>query len=709
MRLSALLAAILAFVATCAATAHAAPFRTEHVAAELVSERAAIAPGDRFHVALRQAIIPNWHTYWRNPGDAGEPTTLTWTLPTGFAAGEIQWPTPERIALATVMDYGYSGEVLFPVEIVAPQSLRPGRSITLSAQAMWLVCKDICILEEGPVSITLPVAAAARDDPTWKPRLDAARTALPRVGEGVEARISAGAPAALGVVFAEPAETRAAYFYPYSRDVISHIAAQGGAYGERGITLTLEPGVAKNLGTAELSGVLAFEQRANGAWERRAIEIAAAPGDPLPGAPPPRAPQNALGAAGEPGQGADLTLPLALLFAFLGGLILNVMPCVLPVLSIKALGIAQGAQAGHARRHGALFVAGVLTTFLVLAGALIALKSAGAAVGWGFQLQEPALVAALALLFFVIGLNLLGAFEITGLENFGGGLAGKRGDAGAFFTGALAVVAATPCTAPFMAGATGFAVTQSAPVTLAVFLALGLGFATPLAAIAFAPGLRKLVPRPGPWMDRLKQVLAFPMFGASVWLVFVLAMQTGAMGAAALLAIALAIGFAVVAVKWGRIWAGVALSLLAIVGAVAWRPLTTPAQAIAASSEVAALPSEPWSAARVEALRAEGRPIFVNFTAAWCITCQVNEGVALSRARVAEAFTRANVAYLKGDWTNRDAAIAAELAAHARAGVPLYLYYAPNAEQPRILPQLLSEDLLIKTVGTGELAQGDRQ
>ena len=310
-------------------------------------------------------------------------------------------------------------------------------------------------------------------------------------------------------------------------------------------------------------------------------------------------------------------------------------------------------------------------------------------------------MAALALLFFVIGLNLLGTFEVTGLENLGNKLAGKRGDTGAFFTGALAVVAATPCTAPFMAGATGFAVTQPAPVTLAIFLALGLGFAAPLTAIAFAPVLRKWVPKPGPWMLRVKQALAFPMFGSAVWLVFVLAMQTGPLGAAALLSIAIALAFVVVARGWGRAWTGFALLLLAAVTTIAWRPLTTPAPT---SNSLATIPAGTWSTERVAELRAAGRPVFVNFTAAWCISCKVNEAIALSRPRVADAFARANIAYLKGDWTNRDAAIAAELEAHGRACVPLYLYYPPYADRPQVLPQLLTENLLLKTIGGDGIA-----
>lgn len=381
----------------------------------------------------------------------------------------------------------------------------------------------------------------------------------------------------------------------------------------------------------------------------------------------------------------------------MGGLILNVMPCVFPVLSIKALSLAGGAQAGTARRHGLLFLAGVMTTFLLLAAGLLALQAAGAAVGWGFQLQEPVVIGALALLFFVIGLNLVGAFEIGGAaQNVGASLAGRGGDAGAFFTGALAVVAATPCTAPFMAGALGWAATQPPAASLAVFAGLGLGFAAPFTALSFAPGLHRRLPKPGPWMETFRQALAFPMFGAAVWLVWVHAVQTGADGVMALLAVFVAAAFAVWTLRAGTNWRVAGLAVLVGVAALAWRPLTTVVAAapVAAQGETA----EAWSPARVAELTAAGQPVFVNFTAAWCVSCKANEAIALSRPAVRKAFADAGVVYLKGDWTARDSVIARELAAHGRTGVPLYLYYAPGTAAPVALPQLLSERLLIETV-----------
>lgn len=672
--------AVLAW-ASMALPASATPVRTANLEAELHSSRAVIAPGERFVIVLRQTLNPGWHTYWRNPGAAGQPTEIVWRLPAGFAAGEISWPTPAPIQVESLVNYGYSGEVLLPIEITAPAALRVGARVTLNASATWVVCSDICVPERGDFSLTLPAAARGRNDASWAPRIQAALAALPTPFDPagrLRARVSPGQPPRLSVAFADET-VHDPYFFPYSRDAANPSAAQNPSFGPAGVTLELPGGVDEDIGKVRLDGILTFVD-ASGA--RRAYEVLAEPGDPLPdtsGAPPPTPAMDAL------------ALLAAIGLAFLGGLVLNVMPCVLPVLSVKALSLAGGAHAGQARRHGALYFIGVMATFLGLAIALIALRSGGAAAGWGFQLQAPWVNAGLALLFFAIGLNLLGVFQVGGAENLGAGLAQRSGDAGAFFTGALAVVAATPCTAPFMAGAIGAALTQSAGVTLLIFAALALGFALPFTALAFAPALQRLIPKPGPWMERARNLLAFPMFVGAIWLAWVHAEQTDSAGMLALLSLAVALAFALVVGRWGRAWLAGGLVVLALTGALAWRPL------LGLQTQVA-LASETWSPERIEALRAEGRPIFVNFTAAWCVTCKVNELAALSSQRVADAFGRAGVAYLKADWTNRDEAIANALAAHGRAGVPLYLYYPPAGGAPVVLPQLLSEDLILDTI-----------
>ena len=672
--------------ASFAPLAQAEPFRTEHVETELVSSRAAAAPGETFWIALRQDIIPHWHTYWRNPGDSGEPTEITaWALPPGFQAGELHWPAPEALPFDILVNYGYSGEVLFPIQLTVPESAAPGSTARLSAEIYWLVCMDICIPEEGAVALSLPIAATGRDDPDWAPRIAEAVAALPRA-EGVEAHIEAGDPARLSIAFDQPGMIRNAAFFPFDRDAIAHAAPQTPSYGARGVTLALSPGADGGLGEAAVDGVLTYESHEGGQWAARSVEVNAAPGPVLP----------QTSGAGEPaaaGASADLGLPLALLFAFVGGLILNVMPCVLPVLAIKALSFAGGAHSGEARRHGLFYLAGVVATFAALALALLALRGAGEALGWGFQLQSPLVSAGLSLLFFVVGLNLLGVFEIGGgVQNVGQSLTARSGDVGAFFTGALAVVAATPCTAPFMAAASGFALSQPAPIMLAVFLALALGFAAPLVALSFAPGLQRVIPKPGPWMDRVKQVLAFPMFGAAIWLAWVLTAQAGANGALALLSIAAALAFLLFVARWGRAWLAAGAIVLVVVAA-----FTLPMAQLRGEA-AASLGEEAWSPARVAELQVEGRPIFIDFTASWCVTCQVNKATSLTSARVIEAMRENDVAFLTADWTNRDDLIAAELARYGRAGVPLYLYFPAGASTPEILPQILTPDIVLEAL-----------
>jgi thiol:disulfide interchange protein DsbD len=398
----------------------------------------------------------------------------------------------------------------------------------------------------------------------------------------------------------------------------------------------------------------------------------------------------------------------AVAFAFLGGLILNLMPCVFPVLSMKAAALARHAEHPQAAKaQGLVFLAGVLVTFLILAGILIAARAGGEAVGWGFHLQSPPVVASLALLMLLVGLNLSGVFEV-GMAAQGIGSKGPtEGLAGAFLTGALAVVVAAPCTAPFMAGAIGWAFTQPPAATLAVFAALGLGLGAPFALISFVPALFRRLPKPGKWMDVLRKVLAFPMYGAAAWLAWVFALQAGDMALPFLFAAAIAVAFA--AWAWGHAQASerkltprlaAALAVLAavpllVVGSRMTAPPAAEAATAAAPSE--ALPAEPWSPERVAALRAEGRPIFVDFTAAWCVTCQVNKRTALAGGRVAEAFKAVNGVYLEADWTNRDDRIAKALAEHGRSGVPLYLVYGKTGE-PQVLPQLLTEGMIVQAL-----------
>lgn len=691
----------LALLMPCAGfAAESAPVTSPRVTATLISSHDTVQPGERFQVALKQKITKGWHTYWANPGDSGEPTKIDWTLPQGYAAGEIQWPAPKAIPFPPLVNFGFEGIVLLPVEISVPEGAKPGETLTLKANATWLVCEKICIPEEGAFTLELPIGQAAVANEQAQQRIEAVRAALPQPAQFKAKLTGEGEQLALALpgIGKGAAELR---FFPLSDTLIDHAAAQTATAAEEGTSLQLARSSAFKLTGPELSGVLTYREggmpRALSLVADVAPALLTAAAESVPGG-------SAVVRAPTPPPESDLTLWAALAFAFAGGLILNLMPCVLPVLFIKALGFARAAQAHPAevREQGLLFLCGVVATFLVLAAVVISLGALGTSVGWGFQLQSPPVVIALAVIMALIGFNLLGAFEVGGsVQGVGHGLASSGGRTGAFVTGALAVVVATPCTAPFMGAAMGYALTQPPGVALLVFFALALGFATPVVALSFAPGWLRLLPKPGRWMIVLKQAFAFPMFATAIWLVWVASVQAGPMGVLAALVAVLAAGFLVWLLGISRGASGRArlassvIALFVAIGAGAF--VVQSAVPSVASSEARAGEIETWSPERVAALQAQGRPVFVNFTAAWCITCLANERVSLSRQEVKDAFASLKVAYLKADWTNRDKVIAQTLADFGRAGVPLYLFYpASKGGQAEILPQLLTAEMLIQ-------------
>jgi thiol:disulfide interchange protein DsbD len=686
-----------------ARAAASAPVDTGHLTAQLAGQTDGVAPGQTVWLAVQQKIRKGWHTYWRNPGDAGEPMKLGWTLPAGWRAGEIVWPAPKRLPVGPLMDYGYEGEVLLPVPLTAPADAKPGEKVAVKVAASFLVCAETCVPEDAVLSLELPVTAApAPPDPDWNAPIARALADAPKPA-GLKAvfqtRPDGLALAVTGAPLAGAADQEA-YFYPFASTVIDHAKPQRIERGPEGLTLTLQPGYDFKPGgkaPAELAGLLAADGKT--------YEIAAVAGAPPPGAaglgPPP----------GRATAGPGLGLAAAAAFAFLGGLILNLMPCVFPVLAMKAAALAGHArEAAGARRQGLAFGAGVLAAFLTLAGVLIGLKAAGAAVGWGFQLQSPPVVAALALLILAVALNLSGVFEVgTSLQGAGGGLATRRGLAGSFFTGSLSVVVAAPCTAPFMGSALGWALTQPPAAALAVFAALAIGFALPFVLVAFAPGLIARLPKPGPWMDVLKKALAFPMYAAAAWLAWVLTVQAGDPALARLLAAAIVLALAAWlggAAQRQAVAGGQALALggpavllaAAAIAAAVLLPYPAAGAKAPAGPEAAALAEQPYTPARLAELRAHGQPVFVNYTAAWCVSCQVNDRVALSTQRVADAFRQGGVAYLKADWTLRDPVIAADLARFGRAGVPLYVVYPAGGGDPAVLPQILTEGVVLKAL-----------
>lgn len=688
-RRAALALALLTPAATLAVESTAVT--SPRVVATLLSSRDAVAPGERFQLALVHKIAPGWHTYWRNPGDSGEPTKIDWALPEGAKAGPIQWPAPSAIPVEPLVNFGFEGTVLLPVEISVPADAKPGERFAITANATWLVCEKICIPEEGVLKLDLPVEAAATIDTAAQARIDQALADLPKPA-GFTAKLTANGSDKLALALQGlPAGASGLRYFPFSDTLIEHAAAQPSEGG----ALTLTRSSAFRIAEPSVEGVVTFSE---GGTRRALLLSADVEPELLRQASAPARPPATVTLPAVPALPAeDLTIWLALAFAFAGGLILNLMPCVLPVLFIKALGFAQSAQASRSqvRQQGLLFLFGVVATFMVLAGLAIALGA-----GWGFQLQSPPLVILLAVLMTLIGFNLIGAFEIGGkVQGLGDGLASRGGPLGAFMTGALAVVVATPCTAPFMGAAMGYALTQPPVAALSIFLSLALGFAAPVVALSFAPGLQRLLPKPGPWMVVLKQAFAFPMFATAIWLVWVATVQAGANGALAALVAILVAGFSLwligvtrrrgAGIRFAAI--GIAALLVAATSTFVIDSAVPPPPAQAGTGT-----PDAWSPARVAELQAQGKPVFVNFTAAWCITCLANERVALSRQEVKDAFAKLDVAYLKADWTNRNATIAAALAEHGRAGVPLYLFYpASKGAQAEVLPQLLTAEMII--------------
>lgn len=665
-----LLAAAMAAVLPVAGQAsESTPVTSARATASLVSEVDAVAPGHPFRVALRLHLAPGWHTYWRNPGDAGVAPDLSFTLPPGVTAGPVEWPAPERENDGPLTTFAYTGDVVLPVTITGATG-----ATAIQMTASWPVCATICVPESGTFRLDLP---AGTPTPSAQAALFAAADAKSPRPSPWAARIAPdgtlSVPGLVGV--------RAAWFAPDEPGLIAAAAPQRLVDDAGGLRLRLQHDPDFKPGGA-LSGVLTLTDAGGQASYLHVVATpAAAPPPPLPVA------------------GLWRLLGLALL----GGVLLNLMPCVFPVLAIKAVGLAglAGGRRRQAALHAASYTAGVMVTFAALGGALLVARGAGMAAGWGFQFQAPGFVAAVAFVLFAVGLNLSGVYAIgSRFAAAGSTLAAREGHAGSFFTGLLAVVVATPCTAPFMGAAIAGALAAPPAAAIAVFLAMGLGLAAPYAALALIPGVARMMPRPGHWMEVLRQGLAFLMYGATVWLVWVMSQEAGPQGVLAVLVGLLLIGFGLWAMglaRGGRLGKAVAaaslLAALAVLpGIGAGAPAIGPAQAAADGAQA-------FSAARLAALRAAGRPVFVDATAAWCVTCLVNERVALSSARIHQAFAARGITYLRADWTRQQPEVSALLRGNGRDGVPLYLYYPPGNEQPAVLPQILTEGIVLNAIG----------
>jgi thiol:disulfide interchange protein len=701
-------AALFLAATTWGSAAMAVETGRHRVAVDVLAEKSAVEPGKTLTVAVRERIEPGWHTYWINPGDSGEPTSIEWRLPGGLAAGPILWPIPHVIMVGPLAEYGYDDEILLLTELKVPEKVE-GDSVTLAAKVSYLVCKDICIPEESQVQLTLPVERGGTAAPSdVAEQIAKARAALPQPLPGSASYSTNRAKEALRLtVTADPshfAGVKEARFYPLTWGSISNPAPQPMTISGGQFTLDIKQGDTKET-PEKLEGllVLAKDGGARTAYvasATRGPDSAAAGGlldhaggSPLGG--------EALRSASAAGGGSGLGL--AVLFAFLGGAILNLMPCVFPVLALKALAFAKRAEGGH-WQQGVAYLFGVLMSFGALAGLILVFRESSAALGWGFQFQSPAFVLALAILFFVMGLSLSGVVTLgAGLMSIGDSLSRRPGNAGYLFTGVLAAIAATPCTAPFMGAAIGYAVTQPSYILAAVMLSLGLGFAAPVVILSVSPALQHVLPKPGAWMETLKQVLAFPLYATAAWLVWVLSIQAGSDGVMAAAIALVSIGFA----AWlahKTAYSSFPVKMIApIVGVAALAVTLSMAETsesvnAAVGSEKSVLAEEPFTQARLDALKAEGRPVFVNLTAAWCITCKVNERVALKSPAVAQAFQSGGVAYLKGDWTRANPEITELLRRFGRAGVPLYLFYPGSGQEPRVLPQILTAGLVLDEI-----------
>ncbi|MDR1461556.1 MAG: thioredoxin family protein [Azoarcus sp.] len=653
---------------------------TPHIQARLIADLAAVRPGDEIWLGIEQKIAPDWHTYWKNPGDSGITTRIAWDAPAGTDIGETQWPPPSRFSLGPVTNYGYGGEVTLLARARVPDDLPAGGRLPLGVTVDWLICREECIPEQVKLGLELPLRAMSAPGENAA-LIAAARAALPQAAAWPASFSVHGRELRLRFTDAAFQHTppRAVWFYPDAWGRIDQSGEQFFRVDADGLVLAIPLGEVHT--PTPLAGVLTLGE----GDERQSYVVTATP---------------AAGGADAPSP--DIGFAAAAALAFLGGILLNLMPCVFPVLSIKALALLQHGGGQAARRHGLAYLAGVLASFALFAALLLLLRAGGESLGWGFQFQSPVFVATVATLMFAVGLNLSGVFEIGGAAGAGEGLTRHSGLAASFFTGALAVAVATPCTAPFMGVALAYALAQPAPALLAVFLALGCGLALPYLALSFWPALQKRLPQPGVWMLHLRQALAFPMYATVIWLVWVLARQGGADAvlrlASALLLLALA---AWVYGKtrpakpgWRGFGAGAALVLVAVDIAL----IATMASPQTGETE------RHWEAYRPEHLQTllgEGKPVFINLTADWCITCLANEKTTLDRAETRVLLRRKGIVYLKGDWTNQDDDISALLARHGRRGVPLYLLYPRGDREPaQVLPQILTPALLARAFAT---------
>ena len=691
----------------CVVPAAAEPVQRPHIEAELIAESGSVRPGEPVTVVLRLKMQKHWHTYWKNPGDSGLPTRLTWTLPPDFSAGPIQWPVPKRINLGPLTNFGYEGEVLLLTDIQTPADLAAGTSVPVTARADWLVCEEICIPGDATFTLMLPVSSEpARADQKWARSIARARSQLPRPLQDRDFSASLHGNELVLRLTGRHTSLDTLAFFPDQDGWIQNAAPQTMSRTADGYALRVAAAAEAHAKAGSLTGLIVAEPGlAQGVAAATVSAVPDASGAPGAAQPDDMVAQTATGPF------TDFGLLAALVLAVLGGAMLNLMPCVFPVVSIKVLGFMEQARGDPAklRAHGFAFAAGVLVSFWLVAGTLLALRAQGEALGWGYQLQSPPVVAALAILFFVLALNLSGLFEMgLSVQSFAGKFRLRNDYAGSAMSGLLATLVATPCTAPFMGASLGFAFTQPVWEAMMVFSALALGMAGPYLLLCFWPAMIRRIPRPGRWMETLKQVLAFPLFLTVVWLAWVLGRQAGVDAAARLLAGLTVIAAALwMASRWrgasryARIAAMIGTVFLAIAGGVIAWPAGT---SVEAAAQQAGNPDgkniwQPWSPDALAAARSDGRAVFVDFTAAWCVTCQVNKRLVLESDTVLTRFHQRKIVLMRADWTNADARITAALRELGRIGVPVYAVYAAGGRgAPVLLPELLTRERVLRAI-----------
>jgi thiol:disulfide interchange protein/DsbC/DsbD-like thiol-disulfide interchange protein len=712
---------------------------TPQVQAELVAYAPdGVEPGKTVMVGLQITHKPEWHTYWKNSGDSGQPTELQWTLPAGVTAGDIQWPTPKKIRIGTLANYGYEGTVLLPVPLEVSQMFQPGvlsNDLEVKLKAVWLVCKQECIPEEGEFALKIPVkGSTALSAPAFATAKAASPVSVPNLDVGKSTARIVTDPSGGRLEFSIhnlPVALRGQNLelYPETAEVLHNAATAGKDWTQawNGVVWTASMPLSAQRSASPSNMALVLAAASGQAYSVQAAVLGDWPKVAAPAQVPPElaaalkanaaSQQAPVNTAGQPLSSSDaMSFLPALLLALVGGMILNLMPCVFPVLAIKVMGFTQQAHLSSRTGgetvggkssmvgSGVAYTVGVVLSFVALGGLMLALRAGGEALGWGFQLQSPAVVAVLAALFTLIGLNLLGVFEFANvLPSSIATLQAKNPQIDAFLSGVLAAAIASPCTAPFMGASLGFALGLPAWQALSIFAFLGIGMALPYLLASVIPAVARWLPRPGAWMDVFKKVMAFPMFATVVWLVWVLGQQSGVDGAGALLLLLVGISMLV----WGFSLRGRSKWVVTIISIAALAVFTwttgsfitqnAPEGAISGGVSGGAQSAAPqstgawqaWEPGKVDQLLAKGQPVFVDFTAAWCVTCQVNKKTTLNNPDVLADFSAKKVQLLRADWTRRDPAITQALAALGRQGVPVYVLYKPGSA-PVVMSEILS-------------------